>query len=136
MDIRNCNNCGKIYKYDGFSKCHDCRKEQEKNFEKVKEYLRENPGASINAVEEATGVPEEDIMLYLRQGRLEMDESSQITLNCEKCGAKIFSGRFCNKCTNELQSSFAKLTKESKVETKKPYRNNNINIMEVVKRNK
>lgn len=106
MDIRNCKKCGKIYGYDGFSTCRECRKEQELSFQKVKEYLHEFPGASVGEVEEATGVDGKEIMEFLRQGRLEMDPSSSIALSCERCGTKILTGRFCDRCSHEMQSGF------------------------------
>lgn len=106
MDIRNCKKCGKIYSYDGFSTCGECRKEQELSFQKVKEYLHEFPGAGVNQVEESTGVEAKEIMEFLRQGRLEMDPSSSIKLSCERCGAKILTGRFCDRCSHEMQSGF------------------------------
>lgn len=106
MDIRNCKKCGKIYSYDGFATCRECRKEQEASFQKVKEYLHEFPGASVAEVESSTGVEAKEIMEFLRQGRLEMDPSSSITLSCERCGTKILTGRFCDRCSNEMQSGF------------------------------
>ncbi|NLM05875.1 MAG: MerR family transcriptional regulator [Tissierellia bacterium] len=105
MNVRNCKVCGKIFNYDGFNVCRACRRKQDERFQRVKEYLREYPGASINEVEDATDVSSEEIMEFLREGRLEMDENSQITLDCERCGAKIFTGRFCSKCTSEMSKS-------------------------------
>ncbi|WP_353093774.1 TIGR03826 family flagellar region protein [Tissierella praeacuta] len=103
MNIRNCTRCGKIYNYDGFKICFNCRKDDEKDFQKVKGYLYEYPGANIVEVEEATGVETSKIIGYLKEGRLEVADGSNLILECEKCGASIKTGRFCDKCTNELQ---------------------------------
>ncbi|CAK7049931.1 MerR family transcriptional regulator [Tissierella carlieri] len=103
MDIRNCAKCGKIYQYDGFRICHSCRKTGEDEFQKVKEYLYDNPGATISEVEEATGVDSRKIIVFLREGRLEIGEGSNLILECEKCGVSIRTGRFCDKCKNNLQ---------------------------------
>lgn len=120
MNVRNCKICGKIYNYDGFNVCRSCRRKQEERFQKVKEFLREFPGASITEVEEATEVSSEEIMNFLREGRLEMSENSQITLDCERCGAKIFSGRFCNKCTNEMSKSLGEMARSMQPVSSKP----------------
>ena len=42
------------------------------------------------------------IQQWLREERLQLGEGSGITLHCEKCGASINSGRFCEKCKNSM----------------------------------
>lgn len=103
MNIRNCSRCGKIYVYDGFSICINCRQEDEKDFQKVKEYLDENPGANIMVVSEATKVEARKIIEFLREGRLEISEENNILLTCERCGKSIKTGRFCERCALEME---------------------------------
>mgnify|MGYP000990056772 CR=1 FL=1 len=106
MDIRNCTRCGKIYAYDGFNICLKCRREDEDDFEIVKEYINENPGATISEVSEATEIDSKKIIEFLRQGRLEIKDENNIILKCERCGASIKTGRFCDKCVLEMQREF------------------------------
>ena len=106
MDIRNCNRCGKIYAYDGFNICIKCRREDEEDFKKVKEYIDENPGANISEVSEKTEVDTRKIINFLRQGRLEIEDKDNLLLDCERCGVPIKTGRFCKKCTIEMQREF------------------------------
>jgi len=103
MDIRNCTRCGKIYQYDGFKICPTCRREDEEDFLKVREYLYDYPGANLQEVHEATGVATSKIIEFLRQGRLEVAEESNLILQCEKCGTSIKTGRYCDKCALELK---------------------------------
>lgn len=103
MNIKNCTRCGKIYNYDGFRICPSCRRADEQDFQKVKEYLYEYSGANISEVEEATGVDSKKIIDFLREGRLEVGEDSNLVLECENCGASIRTGRFCEKCASGLQ---------------------------------
>ncbi|KPU26438.1 MerR family transcriptional regulator [Caloranaerobacter sp. TR13] len=105
MNIKNCSKCGKIFAYDGINKlCPKCRKEEEEEFSRVKEYIYNNPGANIQLVSEETGVPVKKILRYLREGRLELkDEYNNLILACERCGKPIKTGRFCDKCVVELQ---------------------------------
>ena len=103
MDIRNCSRCGKIYSYDGFSLCIKCRREDEEDFQKIKKYIDENPGANTSGVSEETGVEASKIVKFLREGRLEITDESNIMLDCEKCGTPIKTGRFCDQCTIEMQ---------------------------------
>ncbi len=134
MDIRNCKKCGKIYTYDGFPTCQACRKEQEAAFQKVKEYLHEFPGASVAEVESSTGVETKDIMEFLRQGRLEMDPSSSIALSCERCGAKILTGRFCERCSQEMKSGFQGAYQQRKTESKSVKNNKDIGLSVIERR--
>ncbi|NLJ78921.1 MAG: MerR family transcriptional regulator [Tissierellia bacterium] len=106
MDIRNCSNCGKIYNYDGFNICIQCRRDEEKLFQKVKEYLRENPGAAIPEISEETEVESSKIIEFLRQGRLEVKDANNLILECERCEAPIRTGRFCDKCMVEMDREF------------------------------
>ena len=106
MKVRNCSRCGKIYAYDGFNICIKCRREEEEEFKKVKEYLRENPGANVVEVSEETGVEAKRIIEFLKQGRLEIKDEHNILLTCERCGTSIRTGRFCDKCTIEMTREF------------------------------
>ncbi|MEW9123758.1 MAG: TIGR03826 family flagellar region protein [Thermotaleaceae bacterium] len=103
-DIRNCKKCGRIYQYDGVNKiCARCRKGEDEDFAKVKEYLYDNPKSTITQVSEETGVEEDLILRYLRQGRLEIvGEGGSLVLDCERCGKSIRTGRFCDQCTHEM----------------------------------
>lgn len=106
MDVRNCQECGKIYSYDGFNTCQQCRRSEEKDFKIVKDYIWENPGAGISEVSEETEIPTKKIIEFLRQGRLEIKDQSNMVLPCEKCGESIKTGRFCEKCTLAMDREF------------------------------
>lgn len=108
MNVRNCKRCGKLYIYDGYDICIDCRMEDEKDFKKVKEYLEENAKADIMKVSEDTGVDSRKIIEFLRQGRLELSSENNILLQCERCGTPIKTGRFCSKCALEMEKEFKK----------------------------
>lgn len=103
MDIRNCSRCGKVYRYDGFKICPKCRREDEADFEKVKEYIDEHPGANIKEVSDATEIDSRKIIEFLRAGRLEIMDENNLILSCERCGKPIKTGRFCDKCAFEIQ---------------------------------
>lgn len=106
MDVRNCFRCGKIYNYDGFRICPTCRREEEVDFQRIKEYLYEYPGANISEVHEATKIDTNKIIEFLREGRLEISEGSNLILECENCGVSIKTGRFCDKCASNLRREF------------------------------
>ncbi len=103
MNIRNCRKCGKMFNYAvGPIMCPQCREAQEAKFQEVKKYIRENPRCGIPQVSEACDVEPGQIQQWVREERLEFGSESMITLNCENCGAQIFTGRFCEKCKNGM----------------------------------
>lgn len=133
MNVRNCTRCGKIYNYDGFKICFSCRKSDELDYEKVRDYLHENPGANISDVSEATEVDTGKIIAFLRDGRLEIGEGGNLILECEKCGVSITTGRFCNKCTSDLQRELGQVV-DSARSTNKSIETKEVSIFRVADR--
>ncbi|MGL5677589.1 MAG: flagellar protein [Cellulosilyticaceae bacterium] len=106
MEVKTCRRCNKMFQYIGGKPiCPRCKKKEEELFQVVKAYLRENVGATMEEVSEATGATLGMIQGFLREGRLEVTPDSPIALTCEQCGAKIRTGRFCDKCKNHLSNS-------------------------------
>lgn len=102
-EIKNCKRCRKIIMYSvGPQLCEDCKKLEEEEFTKVRKFVRDYPGATIQEVSEATEVAQNTIHKYLKDGLLEVAENSPIAIQCENCGARIRSGRFCAQCSATL----------------------------------
>lgn len=116
-DVRNCRRCGKIFNYlGGMVLCNPCRQLEEDDFKRVKEYLYNNPKASLSQVSVELDVSVEKIKRYLREGRLEIvGNEGGLLLECESCGSPIKSGQFCNACratlSGELKREAAKIDK-------------------------
>lgn len=117
MNIRNCRVCGRIFNYlSGPPVCQVCRENLEAKFQEVKEYIREHRGVGISEVAEACDVDPAQIRQWLKDDRLEVTEDSAIFLNCESCGAPIRSGKFCEKCKNNMTKGFGDVLKASRPE--------------------
>lgn len=123
VNVRNCRSCGKIYQYDGFNVCHSCRKDAIEDFKKVKEYIYEYPGANISEVHEGTEVGVDKIIEFLKEGRLEIAEGGNLILECENCGVSITTGRFCDKCTSQLQRELGGVVDSARNQNKETSRN-------------
>ena len=103
MNVRNCRKCGRLYNYvSGQRICPVCREREEEDFQKVKEFVRKNPGVTVNRVAEECEVDISQIRQWLREERLELTSESGMILSCETCGTPIASGRFCDKCRRDL----------------------------------
>lgn len=106
-EIKNCPRCGKIFSYMGRPICNKCIEVEENEFKRVKEYVYDNPGATISETSQETEVTVEKIMRFLREERLEIkSENSNMVLECERCGTAIRSGRFCEHCKRDINAGF------------------------------
>lgn len=112
MEVKACRKCGKIFQYiSGPPICPRCKKKEEELFQEVKAYLRENKGATMQEVTEATGASAGMIERYLREGRLEVTTDSLISISCEQCGTQIRTGRLCDRCRTNLSSGLSAAAK-------------------------
>ena len=118
MDLRNCPKCNRVFAYTGRELCSRCAKRDESDFERVKNYLYDNPGATMTEVSEETKVDEKQILRYLREGRIEIREDDNLLLDCERCGTSIRAGRFCESCVIEMKKEFTAVLRPQKEDIK------------------
>lgn len=110
MNVRNCRKCGRMFNYiTGMPVCPTCREAMEAKFQEVKEYIREHKGAGINEVADACEIETAQITQWLREDRLELAADSAVMINCEKCGAPIRSGKYCDKCRANMTNSLNRM---------------------------
>ena len=121
LDLTNCKKCGRAFMSDGNVHCKRCRDDSEDDYKIVKEYVYDNPGATILEVHEATDVAEKRILQFLREGRLEITDDTNFVLDCQRCGTAIKSGKYCDKCSHEMAMELrSAVTPKKKVEPAKP----------------
>lgn len=115
MEVRSCRGCGKLYNYLGVSTpaCPACMKAMEEKFQKCKEYIRQNPGASIQQVADDNEVTVKMIKQWVREERLTFAEGSSVGIECESCGVNILTGRYCASCKGKLQQSVNTIIKQN-----------------------
>ena len=105
MEARNCVRCKRLFQYVGGPPiCPICKEKEEETFKVVKDYIYEHREANMVQVSNDTGVPAKIIEKFIRDGRLIITDDSPIFLQCEKCGADIKTGRFCDECSRSLSN--------------------------------
>ena len=108
MDVRNCRGCGKLYNYIGGTPlCPKCIKELDEKFSVVKQYIYDNPMATIQQISEENDVSIQQLNNWVREERLSFSEDSMIGIECENCGTMIRTGRFCQSCKEKLANSLS-----------------------------
>jgi predicted amidophosphoribosyltransferase len=100
MSIIKCRFCRKSFQ--GFSAlCPACIEQLDSKYIIVRNYLDKNRSANLRQVADDTGVDEKSLLYLIRDGRLSLrGEGGEII--CMKCGAPISSGRYCDKCKDNL----------------------------------
>lgn len=113
MDVRPCRRCKRLFNYiSGQPICPECRDILEKKFVVVKEYIRENPRATMQEISDDNEVPVSQLKQWVREERLSFSENSPVGLDCEKCGAMIRTGRYCANCKDKMTQTLRGLIKQ------------------------
>lgn len=124
MDVKSCRRCRALFHHVvGPQICPQCKKLDEEDFQRVKEYLYDNPGATMATVCEEAEVTVKQVQRYLREGRLTVSEDSPIGIDCESCGVKISTGRYCDKCRTSMANQFSSVSKGQQKPKEKPKTN-------------
>jgi flagellar operon protein (TIGR03826 family) len=109
MDVRNCKQCGRLFNYlSGPPICPACKEQLEDKFAQTKEYVRNNPGATIQMVADDNQVSVQQIRQWVREERLEFSKDSPVGIECESCGATIRTGRYCEACKSRMCDGLTK----------------------------
>lgn len=100
----NCKKCGTRYSYKAFGEyeCPECGFIEYDEYGKIRKFLDDNGPQPAVAISKATKIPVPVINQYLREGRLEIPDGSEIFISCEICGADIRFGRYCPQCASKL----------------------------------
>lgn len=114
--MKNCVKCKKAFLSADSILCDECIKEEKEMYEKVREHLKEHPGLSLLQLAKETEVSAKKISKYIKEGRLEL---AQAELECEKCGIKLKTGRFCENCIDSLAKKTLLMVNEYRDASKK-----------------
>ena len=102
MDV--CNGCKRLYVRTYVRLCANCMVSEEARFGLIRDFLRENEGASVAEVAEATGLSRGEVAKFQTQGRLvEVDPITGVIGNqctCQPGGAR------CRYCRHQLSKTF------------------------------
>lgn len=104
MDIRQCRRCRKLFDYRGNPNCPACVQQMDQMFVMVRNFLYDNPHADMEAICEASGAEENDVLAWLREGRLIVDSDMTPLLTCVNCRKPIQSGQYCDACAHQMRA--------------------------------
>jgi uncharacterized Zn finger protein (UPF0148 family) len=104
MNVNTCNQCGKLFmlKNEGEVLCPKCQKKEKKFYFSIDKCLKEHPNITVEQLSEKTDSSPKKIIKKIRNRRISVKNS----VRCERCGDIIDTGRFCEKCRQELIVGF------------------------------
>lgn len=109
LNIKNCVRCNKIFVPVGKEKlCADCRAADLEMEERVKSYVRDHPGITVNQLIEGSGAPAKLVWRMIQQGQFENSGLKDASYPCGNCGKIITRGTYCSECMGKLKSKAQK----------------------------
>ena len=103
-----CRVCGVIMVKLARDTCSKCFQIEEELFQKVKGFLRANPGATIPEVATAMNCTEEHVNYFVKTGRLER-VGVKVAHPCQICQKTIMDGMICGECKKSLKDQVSTL---------------------------
>lgn len=109
LNIRNCVRCKKIFLPSSGEKiCPDCRAEDAAIEEKVKAYVRDHRGLTVNQLIEGSGVNPKIIWRMIQQGLFENSGLIDAEYPCANCGKPITKDLYCTECAGKFKENAQK----------------------------
>ena len=109
LNIRNCARCKRIFIPAGREKiCPDCRAADLELEERVKAYVRDHPGITVNQLIEGSGAPRALVWRMIQQGQFENSGLKDAKYPCVNCGKIITRGTYCSECMDKLKQNAQK----------------------------
>ena len=109
LNIRNCARCKRIFAPIGAEKiCPDCRAADIELEERVKAYVRDHPGITVNQLIEGSGVPAKLVWRMIQQGLFENAGLLDAEYPCANCGKLISKDVYCSECAGKLKENAQK----------------------------
>ena len=111
---RQCRKCKKLFVPMGVNQnCPECVQKLDDAFVKVREFLYESPGASMEEILDVSpDVTTADVDRWIREGRLLTAQGSTLG-KCGRCGKPIQGGRLCGECAQAIGTMYQAPDKSS-----------------------
>ncbi len=87
--------------------CPQCKEAIESKFQEVKKYVQDNKTAPLNEICEVGDVDSKLVKQWIREERLFFADDARAKISCEKCGAQIATGRYCDACKKQTANVFS-----------------------------
>ena len=123
MPLSKCLRCKELFNKIENPICTRCMPEEESDFEKVRDYVKDNPENNSEVVAEMTGVDIKCVNRMVDQGNIAMVIPDDLgsAPQCGQCGAPAISAskKLCQPCLDQLNKKMMTARKNIKIGQKK-----------------
>ncbi|CDQ38998.1 MULTISPECIES: TIGR03826 family flagellar region protein [Virgibacillus] len=115
-ELANCTRCDRLFVKGIRNVCFNCYKEEEASFQTVSSFLRkqQNRQATLEEIVDETGVEEQLIIKFIKEGRLHPASFPNLTYPCTHCKKPISSGNVCKQCSEALRRDLESFEEQEK----------------------
>lgn len=104
MALSNCARCGSLFSKINRPICPECVRKEDAQLEEANQWLRDNPGKTISALSDSTGISRHQILKWVRQKRVLLADKSA-SIPCKRCSDISCRATFCDRCKLDLAYS-------------------------------
>lgn len=121
MPLTKCPRCSKLFDKIRFPVCLKCQEDEERDYDKIRKALDEQPDMNAEQVSGETGVDIGCITRMLKEGLLANATGLQGEIKCGMCGAPAISAskKLCQACLEKLTAKVTRAQAKIKLEEKK-----------------
>lgn len=109
MPLATCPRCKRMFNKVQTPICASCEPEEEKDYERIRDVVAENPGASMEAVAKMAEVDVSVVRRMMDQGMVASTVPGD-SVKCGRCGAPAISAakKLCQACLDKMNLDMAK----------------------------
>ncbi|MNI29738.1 hypothetical protein D3C73_835610 [compost metagenome] len=100
--VANCLRCGRVFQKNHRNQCTQCSSELDSAMSRCHDFLRKNYKSTSEQVSLATAVPIEQIVSWIKEGRLLISDYPNLNYPCSSCGTAIRKHKMCTDCSQRL----------------------------------
>lgn len=115
LNIAHCPSCGKVYQKNLRNLCASCQAEEDKLFQSADRALMRNRQFDNEGLSAAAGVPQEKIRIWIRAGKIRLQQYPNLTDQCDLCHAPIRAGHLCNACSMRIKTDLANTLEQERL---------------------
>ncbi|MCY0894992.1 MAG: hypothetical protein OWS03_01675 [Alicyclobacillaceae bacterium] len=111
IHVDSCPRCGKLYHPVRRHLCPECIQEENRLFEKARQYLKGHSTCNVYELANHLEVHESVVEEWIRERMLVVRNHPNLTVSCVRCG-RLAQERFCAECRAALKKDFSEAAKD------------------------
>ncbi|SDO07959.1 hypothetical protein SAMN04487897_1088 [Paenibacillus sp. yr247] len=107
--VANCPRCGKVFQKNLRNQCSDCSHSLDSILLSSLEFLRRNHRSTNEQLSAATGVTNEQLHVWIKEGKLVLSDYPNLYYSCTICAKPIRQQKLCPECAFRINRDIREL---------------------------